>query len=114
MHAVMIQPGSNLLSRIGSMTGGVLTQDYLLEIVSLPTGRRDMVSLITLQAASFAQSIMIGTTQGKLHVILTSLIPSSPYLGYMPISEMQLQATITPVDSSFVVCTWARMEIIWT
>jgi hypothetical protein len=109
----MIQPGSKLLSQIGSTTVGVLTQDYLLEIVSLPSGRMDVAFLMILQAASFAQSIMIGMTRGMYAVILRSLIHSYSHLGYVPISEMQLRATTTLVVSSFVVCTWARMETIW-
>ena len=66
MRAAMIRAGSKLRSQTGSMTTGVQTQDYLLGPASLPTGRRNMASPMTLQAASFAQSIMIGTTQGML------------------------------------------------
>ena len=79
MHAAMIQGGSKLLLRIGSMTVGVQTQHYLLELVSLPTRRRDVAFLMTLQAVSFAQSIMIGMTLSMLHAtysqIFDSLIP---------------------------------------
>ena len=80
MHAAMIQGGSKLLSRIGSTTVGIQMQDYLLELVSLPTRRRDVAFLMTLQAVSFAQSIMIGMTLSMLHAaysqIFDSLIPS--------------------------------------
>ena len=67
MHAAMIQGGSKLLSQIGSTTMGIQMQDYLLELVSLPTRRRDVAFLMTLQAVSFAQSIMIGMTLSMLH-----------------------------------------------
>lgn len=60
-------------------------QDYLLEKASLPTRKRDVASLMMLQVASFAQSIMIGTIQSMLsatfphlvNLLVNSLNPSS-------------------------------------
>jgi hypothetical protein len=81
MHAAMIRAGSKLQSQIGSTTVRVQTQVYLLGPASLPTGRRNVASPMTLQDASFARSIMIGTTQSTLLVtyshIFDSLNPSS-------------------------------------
>jgi hypothetical protein len=76
MHEAMIQAGSRLRSRIGSTTVGTQMQDYPLEKASLPTRRRDVASPMMLQAASFAQSIMIGTIHSTLFATFSHLVNS--------------------------------------
>jgi len=49
-----------------------------------------------------------------LWVLLVSSIPSTPHLVYVPTSETLLQATTMHVDSSSVVCTWMRVEMLRT
>ena len=116
MCAAMTQGGSKLRSLIGSTTVGIPMQDCLLVLASLPTRRSNVASPMMLQAASFAQSIMIGTIQCTClaYLFLSLQFPSTPHLVYVPISETLLLAITTHVDSSFVVCTSVRPETLWT